>query len=492
MTALDNALEEKRYCTVCGIAMDSDSTICINCGSKTPVSSKSASTSGERWFAQGGNLDDSANGDAFEANPGSTVHNAELNNQKRKASEDVFAQETAFLKPVRILDAGTGRPNKHGTAHPAHTAAENAGDSENPGINSLSKCKKCGTAVPKGTHLCWKCSSADAGAVATNAEEFVPITPTPPANLVLSHKRTIIIGVIACLVVIITVILLAKGGVKSVNQIRSELPEQVKSIYIDNEKIPLTVKNVRIDRRKTEKGLDQVYCIIELASEEIAVTRYEQLGYVKYNGNDWRLEWYAPYDSDEIKVLKATDNLYDWAIQRIQYSDSVYSDLKHSILSRTATTNGREVILTFDVDQTLGLLHLCGQIKVNGNLSGDVYEGYYWSGSVDDNSMEISWSLAGTWQGGMSNWGMGWYEFSINVEYLGVDGISCDWTYDSDGNVHAGDGSDCWIIKYDNEMIEIGVRYDTALASYLDVTYYVDGTCMVYVPFLGEFQLELE
>ena len=237
--------------------------------------------------------------------------------------------------------------------------------------------------------------------------------------------------------------------------------------------------------------MDDVYCVIELSSDSLAVTKYQQLTFVKYNGNEWIMDWYAPYATEEVRVLKATDELYDWAIGRIEYSDDRYANIESYITNYDVTVvSDREIAYVFDISKTIGLMSITGQITFEGTLDGDEYEGYSWYGWPDDSAVQISWDVDGTWNGGMSNWGMGWYELTMNISSLNTEAITCTWSYDQDGDDHSGDGSDCWIIDSNDEMIEFGVGYGTALASYIKVTFYIDGTCVASVPFLGDFYME--
>lgn len=309
-------------------------------------------------------------------------------------------------------------------------------------------------------------------------------------NFFSKNKKNILIVAAICLGLIITILLFSLGGPKSEKEIIADLPESVTTITINDELIPLKVKSLKIEKRKTQDGIDEVYCVIELASESITVTKYQQLIYVKYNGNKWILDWFDSYATEEVRILNEPEELYDWAIGRIEYTDDRYADIEKYITDYKVTVTEQEVSYTFDVSKKIGLMSIEGQITVGCSLYGDDYESYDWVGFPDDNAIQITLDVDGTWEGGMSNWGMGWYELTLNIESLTTEAITCTWRYDDDDDAYFGDSSDCWIIDSNDEMIEIGIQYGTSLGSYVDVTFYTDGTCTASRAFLGEWHLE--
>lgn len=351
-------------------------------------------------------------------------------------------------------------------------------------IGDKVRCNHCGATISSYDDFCTYCGAR---------QHTSTKTVTAPSNKRLTQAgKLLMIGAAACVVLVIVIVLFPMGGPLSKSEIISALPESITSICINNELIPLSLDSLKIDRRKTQDDVDDVYCVIELSSDTLSVTKYQQLTFVKYNGNKWIMDWYAPYATEEVRVLKASDELYDWAIGRIEYSDDRYASIESYITNYDVSVSDREVTYVFDINKTIGLMSIIGQITFEGTLNGDEYEGYSWYGWPDNSAVQISWDVDGTWNGGMSNWGMGWYEFTLNIDALNTEAITCTWYYDDDGKDYSGNGSDCWIIESDDEAIEFGVRYETALLSYIKVTFYIDGTCVASVPFLGDFYMDLQ
>lgn len=131
----------------------------------------------------------------------------------------------------------------------------------------------------------------------------------------------------------------------------------------------------------------------------------------------------------------------------------------------------------------------------SSNYSGSGNTSSYSSSGVSsgDNlgsAAQNSWKVKGTWNGGDSNYGMGWYELTLNMVSISEEAIECTWNYDHNGKYYFGDDSDCWLSESDDEMIQFCVGYGESMASFIEVTFYSDGTCVAWIPAVVEFQME--
>lgn len=493
--------EPTTKCSKCGATISTFEAYCTSCGAKQNDARKRARISEEaasKWFSQAGSLDDSLDGGYTPSKPTLVVPKSASVAKTPLESHTTSSAGATFIKPVKGLKDTPATPVCREPEPVAPIAVEPISTDPAPVIPVASvkeepRCKKCGAVVPKGTTLCWKCSTSATIEDKTVAKKEKSAVGASIGSFFAKNKRAIVIGAAACVVLVVIIMLFSMGGPLNESEIIAVLPESITSIYIDDELVPLSVDSLKIDKRKTQDGMDDVYCVIELSSDSLAVTKYQQLTFVKYNGNEWIMDWYAPYAAEEVCVLKATDELYDWAIGRIEYSDDRYANIESYITNYDVTVvSDREITYVFDISKTIGLMSITGQITFEGTLDGDEYEGYSWYGWPDDSAVQISWDVDGTWNGGMSNWGMGWYELTMNISALNTEAITCTWSYDQDGKDYSGDGSDCWIIDSNDEMIEFCVGYGTALASYIKVTFYIDGTCVASVPFLGDFYMETQ
>lgn len=493
--------EPMKKCENCGSTISTFEVYCTNCGAKQNDVGRAARISEEaasKWFSQAGSLDDSLDSSYTPYRPAPVVSESAPVVKPPVASPTAAPAGATFIKPVKGLKDTPATPVRREPEPVVPVAVEPIGTDPAPVIpvapvKEEPRCKECGAVVPKGTTLCWRCSTSATIADKTVAKKEKPDVGAAIGSFFAKNKKAIMIGAAACLVLVVIIMLFSMGGPLNESEIIAVLPESITSIYIDDELVPLRVDSLKIDKRKTQDGMDDVYCVIELSSDSLAVTKYQQLTFAKYNGNEWIMDWYAPYATEEVRVLKATDELYDWAIGRIEYSDDRYANIESYITNYDVTVvSDREITYVFDISKTIGLMSITGQITFEGTLDGDEYEGYSWYGWPDDSAVQISWDVDGTWNGGMSNWGMGWYELTMNILSLNTEAITCTWSYDQDGDDHTGDGSDCWIIDSNDEMIEFGVGYGTALTSYIKVTFYIDGTCVASVPFLGDFYMELQ
>lgn len=496
MSVYEPKTGDKVMCNRCGATISPYDEYCTHCGAEQHAAYKPIPAPTNKWFTQAGSLDDSLDGSHTRPEPNPVVSEPMPVVKPPVVSPTAASTDVTFIKPVKGLKDTPATSVRREPKPVEPIAVEPISTDPAPVIpvapvKEEPRCKKCGAVVPKGTTLCWKCSTSATIADKTVAEKEKPDIGASIGSLFAKNKKAIMIGAAACLVLVVIIMLFSMGGPLNESEIIAVLPESITSIYIDDELVPLRVDSLKIDKRKTQDGMDDVYCAIELSSDSLAVIKYQQLTFVKYNGNEWIMEWYAPYATEEVRVLEATDELYDWAIGRIEYSDDCYANIESYITNYDVTVvSDREITYVFDISKTIGLMSITGQITFEGTLDGDEYEGYSWYGWPDDSAVQISWDVDGTWNGGMSNWGMGWYELTMNISSLNTEAVTCTWSYDQDGDDHSGDGSDCWIIDSNDEMIEFGVGYGTALASYIKVTFYIDGTCVASVPFLGDFYME--
>lgn len=304
-------------------------------------------------------------------------------------------------------------------------------------------------------------------------------------------KRKIAIAAISLVLVLAVValaLLLFRGDAVTEDRIREDLPREVTTLQIGDEQIPMTLDGLTIDRRQTQDGVDDVYCILELSSEEYALTRYEQLTYIETK-DGWVLDGYAPYDPDELRILEPSAQCRDWAIERIQADDGSYADLDSCITDYEARTDSRKVSYVFHIQKSQGVMDLVGQITIDCVPEQLEDQRWNWSGSPDDSGVQRAWNVTGVWTGEAYEGKDGRCALSLELETLSVEQILCTWTYEQAGTVSNGDGADCWLIEHGEDHITIGIGYGATLADYIRVTFYSDGTCMAEIPDQDQFAL---
>lgn len=441
-------------CKKCGAALSEGSTFCSHCGTKAE-SASAAPSSGSNWFTPAGGLDDQLS-DA----------------PARKVDAPVESIEPPIFKePVRPV---------------VPPVAPRFVPTEVPTEKRF--CRKCGAEISAGSSFCSKCGF--------DANSEKPAGFTMPGwrasvgGFIKKHKKPLLIGAAACLVLVIVIALLNIGGPKSEKEIMEDIGEDITVLFLGNERIQLYVEDLEIEKRKTKDDLDQVYCKIELANDNIAVTSYQLMTYSKYNGNEWIFEVATPYEAEKIEILEPTSVMYDNVVSRIEYGNSLLEGFDSMVDDYNVTCSRNTVEYEFEVSKTIGVLSTSGTIYATSEISGDRAEGYYMSTSVDDSNLTTKWNVEGTWSGYETNYGTGWYELTITVNSLTPEAINCSWEYDDyDGwgkHDYYGDGDDCWIIESDDECIKVGVRYGTALiGSSLYVYFYTDGSAQVEFPFIG-------
>lgn len=292
-----------------------------------------------------------------------------------------------------------------------------------------------------------------------------------------------------CLLIFLLLFMVLPGcgnSVKNEKELIEDVGEEITVLFLDNERIQLHVENLTIERRKTEKDIDQVYCKIEMSNKNLSVTSYQVMTYSRFNGNEWHLISTTPYEMDNIVIVKPTSVMFDNVINTIQNTNNQLANFRSLINDYTIVCSENIVTYEFEISRQAGIMNMSGTVLVKSELYGDRMDGYYMYTSVDDSDLMVKWNVEGTWTGRV---GISDHEVTITVNKLTSDGIDCSWLYEYDGwfdtETIRGDGSECRVIDSDDKKIEVSIRFDTAMIGSFVVTFFVDGTAKVEIPFVG-------
>ena len=266
------------------------------------------------------------------------------------------------------------------------------------------------------------------------------------------------------------------------------------TLEISGDAILLEVDSLEIERRRTKDGTDDVYCSIELSSEEYEVTRYLHLSYVEYNGREWYLEDSEPYQEETVTVREIPDRMYDWSMDLLDEDSILYGELVPYVDSYDADLDDNEVHYVIYIDKTEGIMHTSGPIVLDYYIFQRDGK-YFWGIHSDFENLETSWDVGGRWSGRLN--GLSYHAVSVDMNYLDAEYVDCTWEYSRDtlyGNIitSSGDGYDCTVSDETEESIHFFARYDSGMASSIDITFYADGTATAEIGLGPTIYLERE
>ena len=526
-------------CPKCGGAISAGDLFCTHCGTRqTPPERKPAAVEGN-WFSRPGSLPASVKNPAPPAPPVSyeTMPVEELLLEEEPTrdlpvaeppvreitveelpEEKPAAEPAPFMKPVKPRVAAPVRREAEAAA-PVHREAERVAPVRREAESAAPVRREAERVAPV------RREAVPVAPVYREKERVEPVRYRPESYEDIPHRSAVVasmparerdaekaapgevrrsdprrrsgdkrkfaiaaISLVLVLAVVALALLLFRGDAVTEDRIREELPREVTTLQIGEEQIPMTLDGLTIDRRQTQDGVDDVYCILELSSEEYALTRYEQLTYIETK-DGWVLDGYAPYDPDELRILEASSQCRDWAIKRIEAENGSYTGLDSCITEYETHTDGRKVSYVFHIQRSQGVMDLVGQITIDCVPEQLEDQRWNWSGSPDDSGVQRVWNVTGVWTGEAHEGKDGRCALTLELETLSVEQILCTWTYEQAGTVSNGDGADCWLIEHGEDHITIGIGYGATLAAYIRVTFYSDGTCMAEIPDQDQFAL---
>lgn len=228
------------YCTQCGVIISPHDEYCTHCGAKQHALEKPASAPDNKWFTQAGSLDDSLDSNYTPTKPAPVA-------KAPDESPIVASAGATFIKPVKGLKVAPSilphcepepmEPIHHDSApvappNPVHREPEPVESIKHDPmpvipvvpVKEEPRCKKCGAVVPKGTTLCWKCSTAESIADKTVAKKKKPNIGTSIVSFIAKSKKLILVGAVAC-VALVASVLLATGGLLKESEKVGVLPE---------------------------------------------------------------------------------------------------------------------------------------------------------------------------------------------------------------------------------------------------------------------------
>ncbi len=228
MSTMDLNMEERSFCPACGAAVVDGGVFCARCGARISGMAEAEAAPTNNWFAQASNLDGSQN------NAGNGTKSSDATPKTAATASDRSASsDSTFIKPVKGPGTASSGGRYSGQAA-APPPTERVGNGA-PAARSESRCKKCGTVVPKGTTLCWKCASAStesntqassaasgmagaagaAGSAKARTAMGSAEKASAPRGFFSMHKKLVFIAAAVCVVLIGCLVLFFSGVVQT-------------------------------------------------------------------------------------------------------------------------------------------------------------------------------------------------------------------------------------------------------------------------------------
>lgn len=199
---------------------------------------------------------------------------------------------------------------------------------------------------------------------------------------------------ISILLFVIAICLFSLCGCGSATLSESDLlariPEEIKTIYIDDFPRLLDVTNMEIEKRKTNDELDEVHCTLTLSDGTYETTAQYTLTYVFYDEGGWILDYWDLLDSHTNVIAAPGRESMDAEINRY-YFDKIAFDTQ----SFSGDTQTCETMYTVTYQCTNYTYD--GYVLLKSNFATNIYGGSWQHELIYANNFILN--VTGNWAG---------------------------------------------------------------------------------------------
>ena len=328
----------------------------------------------EKWFSQAGNLDDSL--DSESASISTSDEPALITKNSVKTDDASPKRSTYIIKPVKGLKENPDASFRS-ELEPSSTNSLNLPIAS---VKEETRCKECGAVIPKGTMLCWKCSTsagvADEKAVKPEKHEIVSSKGT-----VIGKNRKPIMVAVACVVLILVVglIFVLVTGSQKLDLKSLVCTDEILNYQLeDGTMIKSTVQSFEVVSSQTKDKHDCSEIKVVLKDDFLERTLYITSESSKYN-QGWMIDSKKVTQAD-FKIIGEIDQEYVTAYLSNERNDTenlvfqqpgldlVQSGLKNFSIT-SSTVQDDSFFLVCDVNDSHKFADIHGTLYVRVNIN---------------------------------------------------------------------------------------------------------------------------
>lgn len=208
------------------------------------------------------------------------------------------------------------------------------------------------------------------------------------------------------------------------SQVKADIPQDVKEIFVDSQKIKLNVQSFEVERRMTEKNYDKIYCDMVMSNDEYQIKCTYVCEYQYYNPGGWVLEKYQLADV-EIKCLADIPS----ALKFEMNTTCIYGhDVRYEVQSVECIhtgTNKYEIVYNINSDYLY--CDIGGVYKCKCSLVSKGGRNYSWEKEDDYSGVVYTWDIVGSYAGGGTS--APYAEYEIVIDSYNQDTKEADIAY---------------------------------------------------------------
>lgn len=199
----------------------------------------------------------------------------------------------------------------------------------------------------------------------------------------------------------------------SETDIINSLPDEIKTIYVDETPYTLDVTSMEVEKRKIEEDIDEIHCTITTQNDHYRHTISTVLTYVYYDEGGWILEYYDTIDSSIEAIDGPSQEDVDAELSRYYFDHFDFLEQSYNTDAQTASS-------IYSVNFTSSNFSYDGNVTLESYFCPDWYGGD-WE-HVLSYDRDFVWNVDGHWAGDPDDInGSRWNQTALELEIYSVN-----------------------------------------------------------------------